>query len=92
MGPTSKATIHMLSLLLFGGACVSSKEHWCYDRPQCGPNAWSSLGSCNGRNQSPINIITKAAISDDSLGAINFSGYEDRKRPYVLKNTGHNRK
>ncbi|XP_067325921.1 carbonic anhydrase 4-like [Anolis sagrei] len=90
MGPTIKATLHILGLLLlFGGACIGNKDPWCYDRPHCGPKTWSSLGKCNGKNQSPINIVTKKAISDDCLGPINFSGYEDRKRPYVLKNTGH---
>ncbi|KAH0626356.1 hypothetical protein JD844_001294, partial [Phrynosoma platyrhinos] len=79
MGLTLNATIHVFVLLLLGGICVSSE----------GPNTWRFLGNCNGKKQSPINILTKKTISDDCLGQINFFGYEDRKRPQLLKNTGH---
>ncbi|XP_042331827.1 carbonic anhydrase 4-like [Sceloporus undulatus] len=89
MSPTLNTRIHVLVLLLLGGICVSSEDPWCYDKPSCGPKMWSYLGNCSGEKQSPINIVTKKTISDDCLGPINFVGYEDRKRPQLLKNTGH---
>ncbi|XP_044303615.1 carbonic anhydrase 4-like [Varanus komodoensis] len=82
-------TISVLVFLLVGGFCINCGELWCYDKPDCDPNTWASLGYCGGKKQSPINIVTRKALSDSSLGHIRFLGYEDRMKPKVLKNTGH---
>nr|XP_056720200.1 carbonic anhydrase 4-like [Euleptes europaea] len=88
VSPPWKPATHILLLLLLGGSYVNCEE-WCYDKPSCGPNTWSSLGQCNGAKQSPINIETKKAMPGTHLGPIDFIGYEDRMRPQALVNTGH---
>ncbi|XP_072832972.2 carbonic anhydrase 4 [Pogona vitticeps] len=90
MRPTLKLVIHVWLVVLLGGffdTCEAGP--WCYDKPSCGPKTWASLGYCNGKKQSPINIITEKAVPDARLGPIHFVGYEDRLKPHLLKNTGH---
>ena len=50
-------------------------SYWNYDT--FGPDYWKVLqnSQCNGRMQSPINIITNAATYDRSLSDISFNNY-----------------
>ncbi|XP_053219563.1 carbonic anhydrase 4-like [Podarcis raffonei] len=88
MAPTLKPITHLLMLLLLGGSYVSCEEKWCYDKPSCGPLTWKRLGQCNGKKQSPINIVTTYTQPDSCLGPLTLSGYEDRWRPRELLNKG----
>ncbi|XP_058036700.1 carbonic anhydrase 4-like [Ahaetulla prasina] len=70
------------------GCYTSSEGSWCYMEPQCGPRTWISLGHCNGKRQSPINIIQRDASHNPSLGPVNLVGYDNRKKLLEIKNTG----
>ncbi|KAM6451784.1 putative carbonic anhydrase 5 [Liasis olivaceus] len=83
-----KSLACILIVMIPEGFCDSHNETWCYDKPSCGPQTWGSLGFCNGRKQSPINIDTKDAIPWAGLGPIKFTNYEDRKLVKQLKNKG----
>ncbi|XP_006899537.1 PREDICTED: carbonic anhydrase 4 [Elephantulus edwardii] len=67
------------------------ESHWCYDiqakESSClEPDKWS--GSCQGNNQSPINIVTSKAHVNHSLGSFSFFGY-DKKHSWSVQNNGH---
>ncbi|XP_032092167.1 carbonic anhydrase 4-like [Thamnophis elegans] len=69
--------------------CYSSSEgSWCYMEPHCGPKTWISLGHCNGKRQSPINIIRRDASHNPSLGPVDLVGYDNPKKLLKIKNTG----
>ncbi|XP_062840114.1 carbonic anhydrase 4 [Anolis carolinensis] len=75
-------------LLLLGGSYSSTGGPWCYNEAHCGPNTWLSIGHCGGKRQSPINILSHDSILNSKLGAVNLTGYEDRKKLLEIKNTG----
>uniref|UniRef100_A0A8C3HJL7 Carbonic anhydrase n=1 Tax=Chrysemys picta bellii TaxID=8478 RepID=A0A8C3HJL7_CHRPI len=56
--------------------------------PKCGPETWAALGHCNGTRQSPINIVTPAAVHNPHLGAISLAGYGDARKLISMENTG----
>jgi carbonic anhydrase len=60
-----------------------------------GPDYWPRIPSadlannqCNGRMQSPINIVTNAAAYDKSLSDISFNNY-DAEINWDIRNTGY---
>ncbi|KAM5180676.1 carbonic anhydrase 4 [Mantella aurantiaca] len=71
----------------------SPEGSWCYEILQAsginciGPREWTTIGSCNKKEQSPINIITKKTEFKD-LKQFTFSGY-DAEHDAELKNNGH---
>ncbi|KAM3821826.1 carbonic anhydrase 4-like [Vipera latastei] len=71
-----------------GGCYASSDGSWCYTEPHCGPKTWISLGHCNGKRQSPINIIQRDASHNPSLGPVDLVGYDNRKKLLEIRNTG----
>ncbi|XP_034624737.1 carbonic anhydrase 4-like [Trachemys scripta elegans] len=52
------------------------------------PKTWAALGHCNGTRQSPINIVTPAAVHNPHLGAVSLVGYGDAKKLISMENTG----
>ncbi|MGH0158649.1 UNVERIFIED_CONTAM: hypothetical protein FKN15_046350 [Acipenser sinensis] len=54
-----------------------------------GPNVWISkpYGSCNGTRQSPIDIDTETARTDQNLSQFTFSDYEDENIMMEIINT-----
>ncbi|XP_053219561.1 carbonic anhydrase 4-like [Podarcis raffonei] len=82
------ATFTAVVLLLSGGCYASSSGSWCYDSLICGPDTWSSQGHCNGKRQSPIDIVTSSVRHNPKLGAVTLSGYNDTKKLLEMKNTG----
>ncbi|NXT78558.1 CAH4 anhydrase, partial [Zapornia atra] len=71
--------------------------HWCYqsqkpDLLQCkGPRQWYLVdATCKGNKQSPINIVTKNVIYDNSLQPLNFEGYDVKgSSKWNIENNGH---
>jgi len=61
---------------------------WNYDT--LGPDYWKVIpnSQCNGRMQSPINIITNAAAYDSALSDITFNNYASLIT-WNLTNNGH---
>ncbi|KAL7977566.1 hypothetical protein Chor_009515, partial [Crotalus horridus] len=84
-----KLSACILFFLILENFCVTCDSHWCYDKPECEPSTWGTIGSCGGTRQSPINIELNKVIYDSSLGPIYFNGYEDRKIVKQMKNTGY---
>ncbi|XP_034275777.1 carbonic anhydrase 4-like [Pantherophis guttatus] len=70
------------------GCYTNSEGSWCYTERHCGPRTWISHGHCNGKRQSPINIIHKDAIHNPSLGPLDLVGYDNCKKLLKIKNTG----
>ncbi|XP_040296015.1 uncharacterized protein LOC121007839 [Bufo bufo] len=62
---------------------------WCYTEESCGPTTWTSLGSCNGSNQSPIDIPVVSVQFNGSLGQFVFTNYSRKDALKTMSNTGH---
>ncbi|NXP50089.1 CAH4 anhydrase, partial [Heliornis fulica] len=81
---------NLFCLFLVGG-------HWCYqsqkyEEPHCkGPHDWYQLDvTCKGNKQSPINIVTKNVIYDNSLKPLTFEGYDAKgSSKWNIENNGH---
>ncbi|XP_044869048.1 carbonic anhydrase 4-like [Mauremys mutica] len=89
MNPTWVQHLIVLGTLL--GVRYTSTDTagpWCYDDPKCGPEAWAALGDCNSTRQSPINIVTPAAVRNPNLGPVCLTGYGDAGKLSSMKNTG----
>lgn len=43
---------------------------------------------CNGRSQSPVNIVTSRMLLDERLAPFHFIGYEEAFHGHLI-NTGH---
>ncbi|XP_075036684.1 carbonic anhydrase 15-like [Mixophyes fleayi] len=67
---------------------LKSAGNWCYTAESCGPSTWSSLGSCNGSQQSPINITEDTAQFNGSLSPFNFTNYNNATTLLTMDNTG----
>uniref|UniRef100_A0A452HZG3 Carbonic anhydrase n=1 Tax=Gopherus agassizii TaxID=38772 RepID=A0A452HZG3_9SAUR len=67
---------------------LSPADTWCYEDPKCGPETWAALGHCSGTRQSPINIVTPAAVHNPHLGAVSLAGYGDARKLTFMENTG----
>ncbi|NWX88925.1 CAH4 anhydrase, partial [Nothoprocta ornata] len=71
--------------------------HWCYQsqkykQPSCEePRRWYLINNtCKESKQSPINIVTKNVIYDDSLKPLNFEGYDVQgSSKWNIENNGH---
>ncbi len=65
-------------------------EHWTYDG-ETGPKHWAEIekqSDCNGKRQSPINIIDKDVIVDDSLKPLDIH-YSTDVKIHGITNNGH---
>ncbi|XP_065450500.1 carbonic anhydrase 4-like [Chrysemys picta bellii] len=76
------------TLLGAGYTSTDMADTWCYEDPKCGPETWAALGHCNGTRQSPINIVTPAAVHNPHLGAVSLAGYGDARKLISMENTG----
>ncbi|NXO82203.1 CAH4 anhydrase, partial [Sitta europaea] len=71
--------------------------HWCYrsqkcEQPQCeGPLQWHQISAaCKGNRQSPVNIVTRNVVYDQSLKPLTFEGYDVKgSAKWLLENNGH---
>ena len=55
-----------------------------------GPSGWASTyPACGLMGQSPINIVTDNAQTDDDLTAFTFTNYDDTSVTMTLTNGGH---
>jgi len=64
----------------------SHEFHWCYEG-DCGPDKWGTeFPVCDGKSQSPINIVTGATPVPQPT-PLNFGNY-DKIRSYQMGNTG----
>nr|XP_020662975.1 carbonic anhydrase 4-like [Pogona vitticeps] len=88
MAPVWLPKTLLLVVLLSAESYTIPEDAWCYNEPRCAPNTWLSLGHCNGKRQSPIDIISGKATYNSSLGAVNLTGYGDREKLLEIKNTG----
>ncbi|NXI39224.1 CAH4 anhydrase, partial [Galbula dea] len=72
-------------------------SHWCYppqkqDMPDCkAPRQWYDVAAtCKGNRQSPINIVTKNVIYDNSLKPLTFERYDVKETSkWHMENNGH---
>ncbi|KAM9148985.1 carbonic anhydrase 4-like [Pangshura tecta] len=76
------------TLLGAGDTSTDTADTWCYEDPKCGPETWGALGHCSGTRQSPINIITPAAVHNPHLGPVSLAGYGDAGKLISMENTG----
>ncbi|NXN97933.1 CAH4 anhydrase, partial [Rhinopomastus cyanomelas] len=71
--------------------------HWCYqsqkyEQPHCeDPRQWYLVdASCEGKKQSPINIVTRNVVYDKSLKPLSFEGYDVKgTSKWAMENNGH---
>lgn len=88
---------HTAGLFLLAASIpIVSGADWCYEsQVACnhtctGPKVWGTLSRhCNGRAQSPINIITKKILPDERLTPFHFIGYQETFHGRLINN-GHN--
>ncbi|XP_050812935.1 carbonic anhydrase 4-like [Gopherus flavomarginatus] len=89
MNPTWVQHLIVLGTLLGAGyTSTDMADSWCYEDPKCGPETWAALGHCSGTRQSPINIVTPAAVHNPHLGAVSLAGYGDARKLTFMENTG----
>ncbi|XP_062845187.1 carbonic anhydrase 4-like [Trichomycterus rosablanca] len=84
----------VLCFILIVVFTTCSSEDWCYesqlipDATCKGPATWTEVDPlCDGKGQSPINIVTKKAKRSYSLTSFKFTGYKEAFTS-MLKNTG----
>ncbi|XP_071386026.1 carbonic anhydrase 4a isoform X2 [Centroberyx affinis] len=85
----------ILPVILASFWTVCTGADWCYQSQftcdhQCNaPEKWDQAnGACGGREQSPINIITRKTLKDERLTPFQFSNYQQTFRS-TIKNNGH---
>ncbi|XP_016382455.1 carbonic anhydrase 4-like [Sinocyclocheilus rhinocerous] len=87
----------MSALITCLAACLLHVVHsaptsvsWCYHRPSCSYVAWPIIAekSCNGTQQSPVDIVTANVQANANLTAFTFTGYDDNATLTEIKNTG----
>ncbi|XP_068934000.1 carbonic anhydrase 4 [Petaurus breviceps papuanus] len=83
--------IPFLMLLALTLAQPVAPAHWCYESQSkviscTAPSQWP--GSCQGQQQSPIDIDTDKTIRNSSLKPFSFTNYDWREL-WSLKNNGH---
>ncbi|XP_040038461.1 carbonic anhydrase 4a [Gasterosteus aculeatus] len=81
-------------LVSFLTTCTRAGD-WCYQSQfacdhQCNaPGNWNHAHSdCEGRNQSPINVVTRKTLKDERLTPFKFDNYQQIFRA-TIKNNGH---
>lgn len=59
--------------------------------PDYQPSRWFLLphSHCGGERQSPVNIETQKAMTDENLDAFNWTGFADKHAAKYITNTGH---
>ncbi|XP_040040273.2 carbonic anhydrase 4b [Gasterosteus aculeatus] len=74
---------------------IVSGSDWCYqsqvtcNHTCAGPEEWGVVSQhCNGRSQSPVNIVTSRMLLDERLAPFHFIGYEEAFHGHLI-NTGH---
>lgn len=70
---------------------AGSIVEWCYHLPMCNDTTWPKIAEhfCNGRRQSPINIVSHSYTkTTPSLEDFNFAGFDDTTAMSKLVNTG----
>uniref|UniRef100_UPI003AACE86A carbonic anhydrase 4b n=1 Tax=Centroberyx gerrardi TaxID=166262 RepID=UPI003AACE86A len=84
----------ILFFLVFSIKMISGAD-WCYQSQMTcndacpGPETWPVVSQhCSGRAQSPINIITRKALTDERLTPLQFTGYQETFHGRIT-NTGH---
>ncbi|XP_077467739.1 carbonic anhydrase 4b [Stigmatopora argus] len=85
----------MWTFLLVSFLELASGQDWCYQsQVSCsdtclGPDQWGrSFPECNGRSQSPVNIVTRKVLPDQRLAPFHFLGYRHAFHGN-LSNNGH---
>ncbi|KAF3841293.1 hypothetical protein F7725_007155 [Dissostichus mawsoni] len=85
----------ILPALLASWWTLCSGAEWCYqsqfscDHPCNGPEKWNQANSnCEGKQQSPINIVTRKTLKDERLTPFKFDNYQQIFRG-TIKNNGH---
>ncbi|XP_061753991.1 carbonic anhydrase 4a [Nerophis ophidion] len=88
---------HLLVIVLFASCwtfCTGAGD-WCYQSQftcehQCNtPDKWNHAnGACAGKQQSPINIVTRKTLKDERLTPLQFTNYQQMFRG-TIKNNGH---
>ncbi|XP_071763457.2 uncharacterized protein LOC139918085 [Centroberyx gerrardi] len=87
--------MHLSTLLLClcWGALVGASDgsDWCYTGCEHTPTHWSSISGafCGGKKQSPINIITSHAVTDDKLHNFTLVNFSSQHALKSLTNNGH---
>ncbi|XP_029302681.1 carbonic anhydrase 4b [Cottoperca gobio] len=83
-------------LFLFASSTkIVSGADWCYQsQVTCnhtctGPEVWGVVSQhCNGRSQSPVNIVTRRLLPDERLNSFQFIGYQEAFHGRLINN-GH---
>ncbi|KAM6110952.1 carbonic anhydrase 4 [Pterocles gutturalis] len=93
--------MELLFLVLFSLHILKTEPvvgaQWCYQSQKCedphceGPHEWYQIDvTCSGNKQSPVNILTKNVIYDQSLKPLNFEGYDVKgSSKWNIENNGH---
>ncbi|XP_062270037.1 carbonic anhydrase 4-like [Platichthys flesus] len=70
--------------------CATAGTEWCYHLPTCSDTNWETIAPkhCNGSRQSPININTTAAKTDENLTEFTFTNFSSTTAQQTLENTG----
>ncbi|KAM8797267.1 carbonic anhydrase 4 [Eudromia elegans] len=82
-------SLHILQIEALGHWCYQSQK---YELTNCEePRKWYLINNtCKESKQSPINIVTKNVIYDDSLKPLNFEGYDVKgSSKWNIENNGH---
>ncbi|XP_063789102.1 carbonic anhydrase 4-like [Pseudophryne corroboree] len=69
-----------------GSRLLGSAMFW---QAEQSPATWPPLGSCNGTQQSPIDIAQDTVQYNGSLGSIIFTNYSNSNTLLTISNTGH---
>ncbi|XP_068585641.1 carbonic anhydrase 4a isoform X1 [Cebidichthys violaceus] len=94
LGSKMQQLFLLVLLASFWTTCTGA-EDWCYQSQftcdhQCNvPDNWNHANSdCEGRNQSPINVVTRKTLKDERLTPFQFDNYQQIFRG-TIKNNGH---
>ncbi|XP_047233689.1 carbonic anhydrase 4-like [Girardinichthys multiradiatus] len=70
--------------------CAPKTIEWCYHDPACSDRTWPTIAPqfCNGKRQSPINIVSANASENANLTEFIFQGFDSITAMANIKNTG----
>lgn len=90
----SRTILTLLALSFLTFSCINETkeqhEHWTY-QGETGPDHWQEIGKrchCNGKEQSPINIIDIDVVDDSSLEPLEIF-YSENVKIHDVTNNGH---
>ncbi|XP_028332288.1 carbonic anhydrase-like [Gouania willdenowi] len=90
---TFRPTEHLNARKVYSSPATSpSSEHWCYDSHcQYSPSHWYLMpgSKCGGDRQSPVNIDTQRAETNDKLTEFKFTNFDNKHAIKYMTNTGH---